>query len=134
MKNSINRLLIASALVFSIISCQSKTDSTENTIPLQIKEEVSIPKDTSFSKETTKHTIVIEQMQFNPAELTIHKGDTVVWINKGIVEHDISEFPNKTWTSGTLKIGASWQKIPTASFNYFCSIHMTMKGSIKVID
>ena len=30
-------------------------------------------------------------MQFQPAVLTIKKGDTVTWINKDFVDHDVTE-------------------------------------------
>lgn len=77
-------------------------------------------------------TVVIKGMKFNPEELHVKKGATVVWINEGIVPHDVTDFPDKTWTSDTIKIGDSWKKEIDESFDYFCSIHLTMKGKIIV--
>lgn len=77
-------------------------------------------------------TIVIKGMQFIPAEFHIKKGDTVVWVNRDIVVHDASEFPDKKWTSGPLAIGSSWKMKVNESYDYFCSIHITMKGKIVV--
>lgn len=122
-------LAILMAFILTLAGCKTNNQLNKDIIN-------AVTKNPIFEEQNGNKTdtIIIEQMQFIPAELTIQKGDTVVWINKGIVEHDISDFPDKTWTSGTLKIGESWKKVPTESFDYFCSIHMTMKGSIKVID
>lgn len=79
-------------------------------------------------------TIVIKGMAFHPAKLTIHKGDKVVWVNEGIVEHDVSTDIDRTWTSGTIEKGKSYETNPDKSFKYICSIHPTMKGEIVVED
>jgi plastocyanin len=78
------------------------------------------------------HTIVISSMQFNPAELTLQKGDTVVFVNKDLVVHDISQDPDKAWTSSNLTPGQSYKMAVRESSNYYCSIHPTMKGKLIV--
>ncbi|MCU7549204.1 cupredoxin family copper-binding protein [Chitinophagaceae bacterium LB-8] len=78
------------------------------------------------------HTVEIKQMKFQPAELTVQKGDTVVWINKDIVAHDVTEESNKAWTSSILPLGKSWSMVATQSSNYYCSIHVVMKGKLVV--
>ncbi len=89
----------------------------------------------AVSKQTAKiDTVIIKGMQFHPAKLTIHKGDEVVWINEGIVEHDVSTDVEHTWTSGIIKKGSSFKTTPDKSFKYICSIHPTMKGEIVVED
>lgn len=79
----------------------------------------------------TTHTVTISQMKFNPEYLTVKKGDKVVWINKDIVPHDVTEI-NKKWTSGPMKTGDDWSKTITDNFDYYCSIHIVMKGSISI--
>lgn len=78
-----------------------------------------------------KATVVIEQMVFTPAELTVHKGDTILFINKDIVAHDVTEKDEK-WKSPALKMDDSWSMVATNSFDYFCSIHVVMTGKVKV--
>lgn len=78
-----------------------------------------------------KHVVEIKDMKFQPAELSVHKGDTVFWINHDIVTHDVTE-KNRTWASPILNAGDSWEKVVTKSDDYFCSIHITMKGEIAV--
>ncbi len=78
------------------------------------------------------HTIVISSMKFNPAELTLQKGDTVVFVNKDLVVHDITQEPDKSWTSSNLSPGQSFKMAVRGSSNYYCSIHPTMKGKLVV--
>ena len=78
------------------------------------------------------YKVEINQMQFQPASLPIQKGDTVVWINHDIVAHDVTEEAGKLWTSGPLAPGESWSLVATESADYFCSIHIVMKGKLVV--
>lgn len=77
-------------------------------------------------------TVIIKGMAFSPSELHVHKGDTVVWINEDIVAHNVTDLPGNKWTSGTLAKGSSWKKKIDETFDYYCSIHPTMKGKIIV--
>jgi plastocyanin len=77
------------------------------------------------------YTVEIIQMEFRPAMLKVHKGDTVVFVNKDIVDHDATEV-NKAWNSPPLATGDSWKWIATKSADYYCSIHLVMKGQIIV--
>ena len=78
------------------------------------------------------HTVEIKQMKFQPAELIVQKGDTVVWINNDIVAHDVTEELSKAWTSSLMPIGKSWSLVATQSADYYCSIHLVMKGKLIV--
>ena len=78
------------------------------------------------------YTIEISGMKFIPAEITLHKGDTVVWKNNDMVAHCVTEENTKAWTSSKIEAGASWKMVATSSANYFCAIHLVMKGKITV--
>lgn len=77
-------------------------------------------------------TVFISQMKFQPEELYINKWDTIVWINNDIVSHDVTEFPEKAWTSDTIAPGESWKTVLGKNTDYFCSIHPTMKAKIII--
>lgn len=77
-------------------------------------------------------TVYISMMKFKPAVLWVNQYDTVVWVNQDIVKHDVTAFPGKEWYSGPLPTDSSWKMMVTDSFNYFCQIHPTMKGKIKI--
>lgn len=75
-------------------------------------------------------TVVIKQMQFTPAVLNVNIGDTVIWINKDIVAHNVTEEKSKAFYSDTLAVGKSWKMVVKDSAHYLCSIHPTMKGQL----
>jgi plastocyanin len=75
-------------------------------------------------------TIVIKQMQFSPALLNVKIGDTVVWINKDIVDHNITEEKSKAFYSDTLAVGKSWKMVVKDSADYLCTLHPSMKGKL----
>lgn len=90
----------------------------------------SNPQTTENRKKTD--TVFIQQMQFTPATLTISKGDTVIWINKGMVDHTVKEAKTNGFYSDTIHVGKSWIFAPKENAEYFCSIHPTMKGKIVI--
>lgn len=71
-------------------------------------------------------------MKFEPAELAVQKGDTVVWMNHDLMVHDVTEEPGKSWSSPAIHTGASWYMVVKKSANYFCNIHQVMKGRLVV--
>ncbi len=76
------------------------------------------------------HHVSINEMQFQPAELTLIQGDTVQWVNNDIVAHNVRELKSNAWTSPTLASGESWKMVVTQSAEYYCSIHVVMKGKL----
>ena len=76
--------------------------------------------------------VSIAQMKFTPAELHVNSGDTVVWENKDIVEHNVVEETAKEWSSGVISKGQTWKMAVTKNAVYFCSIHPVMKGKLVV--
>jgi plastocyanin len=81
----------------------------------------------------TRHTVTIEGVQFNPAELLVHLGDRIVWVNKDLFPHTATA-NDKTFDSGSIAVDASWSYTVTkkGEVEYSCTFHPTMKGKIKV--
>jgi len=79
------------------------------------------------------HTVIIENMQFNPAQLHVRRGDRIVWVNKDLFPHTVTA-TNKTFDSGSIEAGSSWSWVAASSgeFPYGCTFHPTMKGTVKV--
>ena len=78
------------------------------------------------------HTVVIQQMKFTPADLTVSEGDTVTWINRDIVDHNVTEKTNKEWSSSNLHPGKSWSMVVKKSAAYLCTIHPVMTGNLHI--
>src|SRR3982074_33229 len=72
------------------------------------------------------YRVEIKEMRFQPAELKVQKGDTVIFINQDLVVHNITEASNKEWASSPLPTGNSWRMIATKNTDYYCSIHVVM--------
>ncbi|WP_299303957.1 cupredoxin family copper-binding protein [uncultured Litoreibacter sp.] len=79
------------------------------------------------------HTVTITGFSFQPANLTIAAGDTVTFVNKDGAPHTATA-KRGGFDTGNLSRGKA-AKITFASagsFAYFCKIHPSMTGSIKV--
>ena len=78
------------------------------------------------------HTVTIENMQFNPPDLTVHRGDRVVWINKDLFPHTATS--QKNFDSGSIAADASWSYVAAKSgeYPYGCTFHPTMKAKLTV--
>jgi plastocyanin len=121
--------------LFSVCCGQSDDKPiTDKHQPQQITD--AADEETTKSKHITNrahyHTVEIKQMKFDPAELIVQKGDTVVWINNDMVIHDVTEQYAKEWTSSPIPLKESWQIVITQSSDYYCSLHVVMKGKIIV--
>ncbi|MDQ2656412.1 MAG: plastocyanin/azurin family copper-binding protein [Bacteroidota bacterium] len=97
-----------------------------------VPETTEIPSQISVINREHYHTVEIRQMKFQPQELSVMKGDTIVWVNNGITAHDVTEQPDGKWTSSSMPVGASWQMVAKETTDYYCSIHVVMTGRILV--
>lgn len=80
----------------------------------------------------TTHLIEIKEMKFQPESLLVEAGDSIVWVNRDMVAHDVTESKDSKWSSSTLASGASWGLIVKESADYYCSLHQVMKGKLLV--
>ena len=78
------------------------------------------------------HTIVIEGMRFEPADLTVHPGDTVVWMNKDQFAHTATA--EGGFDSRQIAPGGSWRLTlqSPGDLPYICALHPTMKAIVRV--
>lgn len=88
----------------------------------------------TFTPENTQH-ITIQNSSFNPAEITVKVGTTVVWTNQDSAQHDITSDSGLVLKSQLLKKGESFSYGFSKEGEYFyhCSIHPNMQGKIMVI-
>jgi plastocyanin len=86
----------------------------------------------SAPQKPQAYTIEIKNMKFVPDSIVVNKGDTVKWVNEDMVAHDATEEVSGAWSSGKMAPNTTWKLIVTDSADYYCSIHMTMKGKIRL--
>jgi len=80
-----------------------------------------------------RHTVTIEGNAFRPDDLTLDRGDTVVWVNHDFYPHTATANDGR-FDSGTIPANASWELTVEASgeLRYFCALHPTMKATLRV--
>lgn len=80
----------------------------------------------------------IDNSVYVPATLTVKRGTTVTWTNRDTVPHDVTPEDSEPDVprSDMLSQGQSYRRTfdTTGTFNYYCSIHPFMKGSVTVVD
>lgn len=81
-------------------------------------------------------TINIKNMMFTPSQITIQKGGTVTWTNNDTTTHTVVDDLSNVGgpNSGDIAPGSSYSFTfnKTGSFQYHCSIHPSMRGTIVV--
>lgn len=75
-------------------------------------------------------TVLIKQMKFVPEVLYANVGDTITFINRDFVKHDVTEEKSRSWSSSVMNYGDTWRMVVSKSEDYFCSLHVVMKGKI----
>jgi plastocyanin len=84
------------------------------------------------SKPVT-HTVTIDATSYQPAQLVVHAGDTIVWLNKDLFPHTVTA-AGKAFDSDVLVNGRSWRLVAKTkgAFDYACVFHPIMKGRLTV--
>lgn len=77
--------------------------------------------------------VKIQNSAFNPASVAILTGDTVRWTNKDSIAHTVRGLG---FDSKVLEEGDIYEYLFTdaGTYNYNCSIHPSMKGTVVVSE
>jgi len=78
-------------------------------------------------------SVRIRDMQFQPSSVRLKVGDSITWTNGDDRDHNVSA-ADRSFDSGNLKQGASYtfRFTKAGSFDYSCSYHPRMRGSVQV--
>ena len=70
---------------------------------------------------------------FEPAMLTVKRGDRVEWVNQDLFPHTATS-DDKTFDSHSVAPAGTWTFVAgkAGTYTYACTFHPTMKGTIKV--
>jgi plastocyanin len=84
------------------------------------------------ARESRTHTVVLKEIRFHPATLTIHRGESVRWVWRDSTEHNVTfhSFHSRTQETGTFTVRFNRK----GTFSYRCTIHVEegMRGKIIV--
>ena len=77
--------------------------------------------------------VIIRDMRYEPAEMTVAVGDTVEWVNRDLVPHTATA-RSREWDSGNIEADASWRTIPgtRGPLPYACLFHPGMEAKLIV--
>ena len=91
------------------------------------------PKVRVSGPSTAGSAVSIQGFAFDPSELSIAAGDEVTWTNDDPAPHTVTA-RDGSFDSGTIEPGQSFSVSVDASgaVTYFCEIHPTMEGTIRV--
>lgn len=98
-------------------------------------EESNAGDDNAGSSTTpTTHNIEISGFSFQPATLTIKKGDTVKWTNQDSTSHTVTSDSGSELDSELLSNEQSYSHTfnEAGTFDYYCTPHPSMKAKIIV--
>ena len=101
--------------------------SSQKSAPVQEKAQ-----DQVAQAQISGNQIIISNFAFAPKELTVEKGTIVTWKNDEGVSHTVvSEgfFSSKTLTKGGQ---FTYEFDQPGEYEYYCSIHPSMKGKVIV--
>lgn len=84
--------------------------------------------------EAKTWTVKIAGMRFDPATVTVARGDTVVWFNEDPFPHTVTSADAGRFDSHAIAPGASWQYRATTlgRYAYACTFHPTMQATLVV--
>lgn len=79
--------------------------------------------------------VSILTLEFDPVELQVSVGTTVVWTNTKAVPHTVTSVDD-AFGSERLELDDTFshQFTSAGTFNYFCAIHPSMKATVTVTD
>ena len=84
---------------------------------------------------TKENKIEIKDFAFNPQTLTVKSGENVTWINRDEEPHTVVSVQKQFKKSTALDTDQEFTITAAApgTYNYFCSVHPKMTGTIVVV-
>jgi len=113
----------------------------QSNIPVAIKKKDVFPASASVSAPkpapailSKTRTVTIQSFTFNQPTLTVKKGDVVTWTNQDAAPHTVTG-DNGGLSSPTIGMNGTYSFTFTSvgTFNYHCTFHPSMKGTVVVV-
>lgn len=87
------------------------------------------------TQPATTNTVEIKGFAFNPSTITVTKGTTVKWTHNDGAPHTVTTTSAPVdFDSGRMNKGGTFSQIfdTAGTYEYYCSIHPSMKGKVIV--
>jgi plastocyanin len=81
-----------------------------------------------------KGTVFMQDIQFKPKSITVKVGDTVTWVNRESIEHDVVAESEPKLKSELFGEGGKYQYEATkaGTIDYVCTVHPGMDGTLVI--
>jgi plastocyanin len=95
----------------------------------------TVPAATTTAAQPAQASVTIDNYAFDPSDLTVAPGTTVVWIDKQLGEPHTTTADDGSWDSGQLQQGDTFafQFNDVGDFSYSCTVHPDMHGVVRVV-
>jgi plastocyanin len=102
-------------------------------VPGLTKADLNLSSGKAHHAAATETTVRIEATAFEPRDVTVPVGRTIVWVNEDPFPHNVSS-ASGGFHSGDLQPDARWtfQPATRGTFPYVCTLHPGMKGTVHV--
>ena len=133
-------VLIVGGVIFAASNNSNDNTSTTPTTDTSMKGmdmNSNASQTPSTSGPSTSSSVAIQDFAFSPASITVKKGTTVTWTNKDSTTHTVTSTSGpSSFDSGDLATGKSFSHTfdTAGTYNYKCSIHPNMTGTVTVTE
>src|SRR5512132_2699158 len=82
-------------------------------------------------RKPVRHPVTMEAVAFQPADLTVNVGDTIVWTNNDPFPHTVKA-QSGTFASKQVDAGKAftYRALKKGDYPYVCTLHPTMSGTV----
>lgn len=121
------RIILSLTFVFLLAACAPAAVPTPTTLP------VNNPPATQHTTTLNGTNITISNFAFDPADITVPAGTTIIWTNMDSVGHTVVA-DDGTWKSNDLSQGDTYSHTFSQAgvYMYHCGVHPSMTGKITV--
>jgi plastocyanin len=93
---------------------------------------LSAAQDACAGGTPSAHTVVIQGVAYEPASLTVKRGERVRWVNKDPFPHTVTA--RDAFDSHSIAAGGTWSYVArkVGVYAYACTLHPNMKGILQV--
>ena len=138
MNQRIVLIIIAVLVVAAVAFGLSKSSTGNSNSQASTQSQPSQPSSTQANNSASEsNSVTINNFAFSPPNITVKKGDSVTWTNKDTVPHTVTENDNQQGpNSSTLSSGEKYSFTfnTVGTFQYHCTIHPDMKGTVVVTE
>jgi plastocyanin len=103
-------------------------------VPVMLNNEMVMKKFFTTHVDSVDKTVQIIDANYNPKNITVKRGAMITWTNYESTIHTITSSDN--FNSGNIAYGKTFSHIFNVAglFNYHCTLHPNMTGTITVIE